>query len=157
GRGLAARAAGAGRHADLRASVRVCSRERPWPRHPRRIRRSHRGTDVAYATLGAARQMSMLPPRRTSGLPTLRVAAPSGGSYGSSGRKVALHALSTPHARPQSRAGRTRTRRIALRSAVMRATALPPGALLSRAHWRALGVSTRRLAGPELVTGFPGF
>lgn len=39
----------------------------------------------------------------------------------------------------------------------MRATALPPGALLSRAHWRALGVSTRRLAGPELVTVFPGF
>lgn len=39
----------------------------------------------------------------------------------------------------------------------MRATQLPPGALLSRAEWRARGVSTQRLAGPSLVTVFRGF
>jgi hypothetical protein len=39
----------------------------------------------------------------------------------------------------------------------MRATPLPPGALLPRAQWRALGVSTRRLAGPDLFTVFRGF
>lgn len=39
----------------------------------------------------------------------------------------------------------------------MRATPLPPGALLSRAEWRARGVSSQRLAGPSLTTVFRGF
>lgn len=39
----------------------------------------------------------------------------------------------------------------------MRATPLPPGALLPRAQWRARGISTRRLAGPDLFTVFHGF
>ena len=39
----------------------------------------------------------------------------------------------------------------------MRATPLPPGALLSRAEWRSLGVSTDRLAGPAFTTVFHGF
>lgn len=39
----------------------------------------------------------------------------------------------------------------------MRATPLPPGALYSRAEWRALGVSSGRLAGPGFVTVFPNF
>ena len=44
-----------------------------------------------------------------------------------------------------------------LASACMRATPLPPGALLSREEWRALGVSAQRLAGPVLITVFRGF
>lgn len=44
-----------------------------------------------------------------------------------------------------------------LASACMRATPLPPGALLSREEWRALGVSAQRLAGPALITVFRGF
>lgn len=44
-----------------------------------------------------------------------------------------------------------------LPSAAMQPTPLPPGALLSRAEWRARGVSTGRLAGPSLVTVFRGF
>src|SRR5699024_4047588 len=39
----------------------------------------------------------------------------------------------------------------------IRATPLPPRALLSRAEWRRRGVSTNRLAGPDLVTVFRGF
>lgn len=46
---------------------------------------------------------------------------------------------------------------LSLASADMRATPLPPRALLSRAEWRRRGVSTNRLAGPELVTVFRGF
>lgn len=39
----------------------------------------------------------------------------------------------------------------------MRATPLPPGALLPRAEWRSLGVSSKRLAGPALTTVFHGY
>lgn len=39
----------------------------------------------------------------------------------------------------------------------MRATPLPPGALLASAEWRARGVSSKRLAGPDLTTIFRGF
>lgn len=39
----------------------------------------------------------------------------------------------------------------------MRATPLPPRALLSRTEWRSLGVSSKRLAGPALTTVFHGF
>lgn len=39
----------------------------------------------------------------------------------------------------------------------MRPTPLLPGALLPREEWRARGVSSRRLAGPELHTVFRGF
>lgn len=39
----------------------------------------------------------------------------------------------------------------------MRATPLPARALLSRAEWLELGVSTQRLKGDDLVAPFPGF
>lgn len=39
----------------------------------------------------------------------------------------------------------------------MHATPLPPGTLLPRSEWRARGVSSRRLSGPDLFTVFRGF
>lgn len=39
----------------------------------------------------------------------------------------------------------------------MRPTPLPSGVLLSHTRWRGLGVSSQRLAGPELIQAFPGF
>lgn len=38
-----------------------------------------------------------------------------------------------------------------------RSVPLPPGALLTRAQWLGLGMSARRLAGPELVRVLPGY
>src|SRR5699024_7820432 len=39
----------------------------------------------------------------------------------------------------------------------MRATPIPRGALRSRRQWLESGVSSRRLAGPQMVTVFPGY